>query len=104
MALLLEYNLTTTDIFSRNKVEALIYVFERTIAFHEEFWNFDEKVLAELKFKLEVYQNLLFAIRQILILKSERLGYRIIRAKILNLFYIARRKLFQEISSKFFLV
>ena len=57
---------------------------ERTITFHEEFGNFDEKVLAELKFKLEVYQNLLFAIKQILALKSDKLGYRIIRAKILN--------------------
>ena len=84
IASLLEYNLPTTDIFSRNKVEALIYVLERTITFHEEFSKFDEKVLAELKFKLEVYQNLLFAIKQILALKSDKLGYRIIRAKILN--------------------
>ena len=84
IAALLEYNLPPADVFSRNKVEALIYVLERTIAFHEEFGNFDEKVLAELKFKLEVYQNLLFAIKQILALKSDKLGYRIIRAKILN--------------------
>jgi len=62
IAALLEYNLPPADIFSRNKVEALIYVLERTITFHEEFGNFDEKVLAELKSKLEVYQNLLFAI------------------------------------------
>ena len=81
---LLEYNLPPADIFSRNKVEDLIYVLERTITFHEEFGNFDEKALAELKFKLEVYQNLLFAIKQILALKSDKLGYRIIRAKILN--------------------
>lgn len=84
IAALLEYNLPTSDIFSRNKVEALIYVLERTITFHEEFGNFDEKVLAELKFKLEVYQNLLFAIKQILAFKSDKLCYRIIRAKILN--------------------
>ena len=45
---------------------------ERTIAFHEEFGNFDEKVLAELKFKLEVYQNLIFAIKQILALITMR--------------------------------
>ena len=81
---LLEYNLPPADIFSRNKVEALIYVLERTITFHEEFGNFDEKALAELKFKLEVYQNLLFAIKQILALTSDKLGYRIIKAKILN--------------------
>ena len=84
IASLLEYKLPTADIFSRNKVEALIYVLERTIAFHEEYGNFDEKILAELKFKLGIYQNLLFAIKQILALQSERLGYRIIRAKILN--------------------
>ena len=72
------------DIFSQNKVEALIYVLERTISFHQEYGKFDEKVLAELKFKLEVYQDLLFAIKQILDFESEKLGYRIIRAKILN--------------------
>lgn len=84
IASLLEYNLPTADIFSRNKVEALIYVLERTIAFHEEYGKFDEKVLAELKFKLGVYQNLLFAIKQILAFESERIGYRIIKARILN--------------------
>ena len=52
--------------------------------FHEEFGNFDENVLEELKFKLEVYQNLFFAIKQNLALVSDKLGYRIIRAKILN--------------------
>lgn len=72
------------DIFSRNKVETLIYVLERTITFHEKFGNFDEKILAELKFKLGIYQNLLFAIKQILALKSDKIGYRIIKAKILN--------------------
>ena len=84
IASLLEYKLPIADIFSQNKVEALIYVLERTIAFHEEYGNFDEKILAELKFKLEIYQNLLFAIKQILAFESEKLGYRIIRAKILN--------------------
>ena len=84
IASLLEYNLPIADIFSQNKVEALIYVLERTISFHQEYGKFDEKVLAELKFKLEVYQDLLFAIKQILDFESEKLGYRIIRAKILN--------------------
>lgn len=84
IASLLEYKLPIADIFSQNKVEALIYVLERTISFHEEYGNFDEKILAKMKFKLEIYQNLLFAIKQILAFESERLGYRIIKAKILN--------------------
>ena len=81
---LLEYKLPKADIFSRNKVEALIYVLERTIAFHEEYGKADEKILSALKYKLEIYQNLLFALKQILALKSNKLGCKIIRAKILN--------------------
>lgn len=84
IATLLEYKLPINDIFSINKVEVLIYVLERTVAFYEEYGKADEKILKELKFKLNVYQDLLFAIKQILTVNSEKIGYRIIRAKILN--------------------
>lgn len=36
IAALLEYNLPSDDIFSRNKVEALVFVLERIIAFYEK--------------------------------------------------------------------
>ena len=81
---LLEYKLPIADIFSRNKVEALIYVLERTIAFHTEYSYSDKKILTNLEFKLNVYQNLLFAIKQILTINSTKIGYRIIQTKILN--------------------
>ena len=84
IASLLEYKLPINDIFSINKVEALIYVLERTVAFYEEYGKADEKTLTELKFKLNVYQDLLFAIKQILTVNSAKIGYRIIQTKILN--------------------
>ena len=84
IASLLEYKLPINDIFSINKVEALIYVLERTVAFYEEYGKSDEKTLTELKFKLNIYQDLLFVIKQILTVNSAKIGYRIIQTKILN--------------------
>ena len=84
IAALLEYNLPTNDIFSRNKVEALVFVLERTIAFYETYGNADTTVLHSLKTKLNIYQNLLFAIRFFLLSESNHLAFRTIKAKILN--------------------
>lgn len=53
------FDLPSNDIFSRNKVEALVFVLERTIAFHETYRGNSFDVLSFLKFKLNVYQNLL---------------------------------------------
>ena len=52
IASLLEYKLPINDIFSINKVETLIYVLERTVAFYEEFGKVDEKTLTEWKTKI----------------------------------------------------
>lgn len=84
IAALLEYKLPATDIFSRNKVEALVYALERVIAFHEEYGKSDKVILAALKMKLVAYQNLLFVLRQILASSPENIGCRIIQTKILN--------------------
>ena len=84
IAALLEYKLPATDMFSRNKVEALVYALERVIAFHEEYGRSDKVILAALKMKLVAYQNLLFVLRQILASSSENIGCRIIQTKILN--------------------
>ena len=84
IAFLLEYKLPINDIFSRNKVEALIYVLERTITFHEEYGNANKEFLTSLKLKLDNYQNLLFTLKQYLHLHSQNIGQKIIRIKILN--------------------
>lgn len=84
IAALLEYNLPTNDIFSRNKVEALVFVLERTIAFYEAYGNADTDALHSLKTKLNVYQNLLFALKFFLVTESNHLAFRTIRTKILN--------------------
>lgn len=84
IASLLEYRLPVDDIFSRNKVEALIFVLERTIVFYEEYGHADTAVLNSLKAKLNIYQNLLFAINIFLVSDSQDISYRTIKTKILN--------------------
>lgn len=81
---MMNYNLPADDIFSRNKVEVLVFVLERSITFFEEYGKTDISVLSSLKFKLEIYQNLLFAIRYFLYSDSFDVGDKIIRAKILH--------------------
>ena len=81
---LINFNLPDYDIFSRNKIEALIFVLERNIVFFEDYGKTDFSVLSSLKSKLELYQNLFFAIRYFLNSSSIDVGGKIIRAKILN--------------------
>lgn len=80
----LEYKLPASDIFSRNKIEALIFVLERSVVFHESYGDSDPTFLSFLKFKLNFYQNLLFILKQFLYSDSNHIGIRIIQAKILN--------------------
>ena len=84
IAALLNYKLPSTDIFSRNKVETLIYVLERTIDFHEKYKKADKKFLCRLKMKLSNYQDLLFILKQYWFSTSDKLAYKVIRTKILN--------------------
>lgn len=84
IASLLEYKLPASDIFSRNKIEALIFVLERSVVFHESYGDSGPTFLSFLKFKLNFYQNLLFILKQFLYSDSNHIGIRIIQAKILN--------------------
>ena len=81
---LMEYKLPDSDIFSRNKVEALVVVLERTLAFYAAHGNAAPEVIRSLKNKLNVYQNLLFAIKFFLLTDSQKLAYRAIKLKIMN--------------------
>lgn len=84
IASLLEYNLPVDAIFSRNKVEALVFVLERTVTFYETTNKANIDILNSLKYKLDVYQNLLFAIKFFLLTDSKQLAFRTIKMKILN--------------------
>ena len=81
---LMNFDLPIDDIFSRNKIEALIFGLERNIVFFEDYGKTDYSVLLDLKSKLELYQDLLFAIRYFLNSNSFDVGDKIIQAKILN--------------------
>lgn len=81
---LMNFDLPVDDIFSRNKIEALIFVLERNIVFFEDYGKTDHYVLRALKSKLKLHQNLLFAIRYFLNSSSIDVGDKIIQAKILN--------------------
>ena len=80
----MNFDLPIDDIFSRNKVEALIFGLERNIVFFEDYGKTDYSVLLDLKSKLELYQDLLFAIRYFLNSNSFDVGDKIIQAKILD--------------------
>lgn len=84
IASLLEYKLPISDIFSRNKIEALIFVLERSIVFYESYCDSDLTFLTYLKSRLNFYQNLLFVLKQFLYSDSKHIGVKIIQAKILN--------------------
>lgn len=80
---LMNFDLPAEDIFSRNKVEVLIFVLERNIVFFEDYGKTDNTVLLELKSKLQIFQNLLFAIRYFINSDSSDVAHKIIQTKIL---------------------
>ena len=84
IASLIEYKLPLADIFSRNKVEALIFSLERTISFYEQYGKGDLSFLNQLKRKLSDFQDLLFVLKQFSLSSSDKLACRVIRTKILN--------------------
>ena len=84
IASLLEYKLPIGDLFSRNKLEALVFVLERSIVFLEQYGKADMTFLNSLKLKLNSYQNLLFIIKQYLNSNVENTSCRIIKTKIFN--------------------
>lgn len=84
IASLMNYKLPIEDIFSRNKIEALIFSLERIISFQLSYGRYDSSVLKILQERLSEYQRLLFIIRQCIELNSDNIGIQIIRMKILN--------------------
>ena len=84
IAKLLNFELPTSDVFSVNKVEALVYVLERLIVFHEEYKESDKKLLDVLKTKLNLYNDILFILREFLTLNIDDIGIKIIKSKIEN--------------------
>ena len=84
IATMMDYNLPIEDIFSRNKIEALIFSLERLISFLMSYGRYDLMTLNKLKEKLSAYQNLLFVVNQCIKSDSENVGMQVIRFKILN--------------------
>lgn len=84
IATMMEYNLPVEDIFSRNKIEALIFSLERLISFLLSYGRYDFMTLNKLQKKLSAYQNLLFVVKQCIKSDSENVGMQVIRFKILN--------------------
>lgn len=84
IAMMMDYNLPIEDIFSRNKIEALIFSLERIISFLLSYGRYDAMMLNKLQEKLSAYQNLHFIIKQCIESNSEDVGMKIIRFKILN--------------------
>ena len=84
IATMLDYNLPIEDIFSRNKIEALIFSLERIISFLLSYGRYDSITLNKLQEKLSAYQNLLFVVKQCIETDSDNIGIKVIRLKILN--------------------
>lgn len=84
IATMMDYNLPVEDIFSRNKIEALIFSLERIISFLMSYGCYDVITLNKLQEKLSAYQNLLFVVKQCIESNSENVGMQVIRSKILN--------------------
>lgn len=81
---LMNYYIPVNSIFSKNKVEVMVFALERIISFLETYGRYEVRFLDGLKTKLAGYQDLLFIIRQFLNSNSESVGVKIIRAKIIN--------------------
>jgi hypothetical protein len=84
ISMMIDYNLPVEDIFSRHKIEALIFSLERIISFLLSYGCYDVMILDKLQKRLSSYHNLLFAIKQCIESNSEDIGMQIIHYKILN--------------------
>ena len=80
----MNYKLPRSDIFSRNKIEALIFSLERVISFQLSCGHYDPNVLSLLKERLLAYHHLLFIIKRCIESDSRNVGIQVIQSKILN--------------------
>lgn len=84
IASLLEFNLPKSDIFSRNKVECLVFVLKRNIIFQEHYHMFDDDFICEIKTKLNFYMDFLTAINHFIYFNAVDVGSNVIKLKILH--------------------
>ena len=81
---LLNFELPSKDIYSRNKVEVLVYVMQRIMCFYKHY-NFEaEGFIKEMGRKLRLYSTLLSNIYFCLYADKQEIEYEIIRTKIVN--------------------
>ena len=81
---LLNFQLSSHDIFSRNKVETLVAVLNSFLSFLFSFPLADSSFISTLQSKLANFQELLFVLKQYLYSNSTSPHVRIIRLKILR--------------------
>ena len=84
LSLLLEFKLSDKDVYSRNKVEVIVYVMERIICFYNHYHFESADFLKVLKKRLCTYSKWLVIINEILYSDSKKLEYGIMKVKILN--------------------
>ena len=84
IAALLNFRLIEKDLYSRNKIEVLVYVLERYINFYEHYNKEAKEFLEEMKIKYEKYHKLLDNIYSFLYAENLNSGDVIIKIKILN--------------------
>ena len=84
IATLLNFRVTDRDLYSRNKIEVLVYVLERYINFYEHYNREAKEFLEEMKIKYERYHKLLDNIYSFLYAENLKSGDTIIKIKILN--------------------
>ena len=84
IAALLNFCVTDRDLYSRNKIEVLVYVLERYINFYEHYNREAKEFLKEMKIKYKRYHKLLDNIYSFLYAENLKSGDTIIKIKILN--------------------
>ena len=84
IAALLNFRLIEKDLYSRNKIEVLVYVLKRYINFYEHYNKEAKEFLEEMKIKYEKYHKLLDNIYSFLYAENLNSGDVIIKIKILN--------------------
>ena len=84
IAELLNFRVIERDLYSRNKIEVLVYVLERYINFYEHYNKEAKEFLEEIKIRYEKYHKLLDNIYSFLYSENLKSGDAIIKIKILN--------------------
>ena len=84
IATLLNFRVIDRDLYSRNKIEVLVYVLKRYINFYEHYNKEAKEFLEEMKIKYEKYHKLLDNIYSFLYAENLNSGDVIIKIKILN--------------------